>query len=43
MEYLLIYDANYQKYSAKKTIRLVRENDAVKIIGYNIYSEGFLK
>jgi len=42
-EYLLLYEIEYQKYPARETIRLIKEKDSIRIIGYNVNSEGFLK
>ncbi len=42
--YALQYINQYENYQATETIRLTREkDDQIKIIGYNITSDGFLK
>jgi hypothetical protein len=42
--YALQYNNRYKNYSATETIRLTREKDgAIKIISYNINSDGFFK
>lgn len=41
-EYLLIYDVSYKSFKAKETINLLKEGQEIKIIGYNVNSEGFL-
>lgn len=42
-QYLLIYEVEYQHYKAKETIDLIKEGNVIKIRGYNINSNGFLK
>ncbi len=42
-DYLLIYEVTYDKYKAQETIRLIKEGSSIRIIGYNINSDGFLK
>lgn len=41
-EYLLVYDISYKSFKAKETINLLKEGQEIKIIGYNVNSEGFL-
>lgn len=41
-EYLLVYDVSYKSFKAKETIHLLKEGQEIKIIGYNVNSEGFL-
>ncbi|WP_447635421.1 DUF4019 domain-containing protein [Flavobacterium microcysteis] len=41
-EYLLIYEVKYQKFKAKETITLLKEDGIIKIIGYHVNSDGFL-
>lgn len=41
-EYTLVYDVRYDKYKARETINLKREKTGIKIISYNIASEGYL-
>jgi len=43
IDYLLIYNVRYEKYEAMETIRLLNEDNTIKIIAYNVDSEGFLK
>jgi hypothetical protein len=41
--YVFVYKNTYNKFPAKETIRLVREEDGqIRIIAYNINSDGFL-
>ena len=40
-EYLLIYKVRRNKFYSKETIRLEKENDTIKILAYNIQSDGF--
>lgn len=42
-EYVLFYLNKYEKYNAKEKVSLVKENDTIKIIGYDINSDGFIK
>ncbi|TAE62270.1 MAG: hypothetical protein EAY77_07775 [Flavobacteriia bacterium] len=42
-EYLLIYKVKYSKYVSEEKISMIKENNEVKILGYNVSSEGFLK
>ena len=42
-EYLLVYDVSYELFKAKETINLLKEGQEIKIIGYNVNSEGFLR
>lgn len=42
LDCLLIYEVQYEKYLAKETLRLVKEGSGMRIIAYNIHSEGFL-
>jgi hypothetical protein len=43
-EYLLVYKNHYHNYEATETIRLVlEEKEKIRIIAYNINSEGFFK
>jgi len=43
-EYVLYYLNKYQKYTAKETLRLIKnENDKIQIVAFNINSEGFIK
>jgi len=41
-KYELYYLNTYEKYKAKETITLEKENNDIKIIGYNVNSDGFL-
>ena len=40
-EYIFIYDVNYEKFSSQETIRLEKEGDSIKIVTYQIHSDGF--
>ncbi len=42
-EYLLIYDVTYSNAHAEESISLVKENEKVKIFGYNVNSPDLLK
>lgn len=42
-EYILLYKVVYSKYQSEEKISLIKENNEVKILGYNVNSEGFLK
>lgn len=44
-EYVLVYDIKYSKHKAIETISLLKEGDEgdIKILGYNVQSDGFLK
>lgn len=42
-EYILYYLNHYEKFDAKETLRLVKEGDDIKIIAFNINSDGLLK
>ncbi len=42
-EYVLYYLNKYEKHEAKETINLLKENGQIKIVGYNINSDGFLQ
>jgi hypothetical protein len=35
-EYLMVYEVKYTNYNATETISLVKENQEIKIIGYNV-------
>lgn len=41
-EYLLIYKVKYSKFEAIEALSLVKEGEFIKIIGYNINSDGFI-
>jgi len=42
-EYYFVYEVKYQKFKAKETIVMLKEdNDVIKIVSYNVSSEGFL-
>lgn len=41
--YHFVYEVEYENYTAKETIDLVKEEKEVKILAYNINSDGFLK
>jgi len=41
-EYLLVYEVKREKFISKETIRLEKENDTIKILAYNVQSDGFL-
>jgi len=41
--YLLVFESKYKKFNAIETFSLIRENDTVKILGYNVNSDGFFK
>ena len=41
-EYLLVYKVKRTKFDSKEKIRLEKENDTIKILYYNIESEGLL-
>ena len=41
-EYLLIYNVKRTKFNSRETIRLEKEKDEIKILAYNVQSEGFL-
>ena len=42
-DYLLVYKNKYEKFESKETITLTKETDGkIRIIGYNINSDGFL-
>ena len=40
-EYLLVYNVKRSKFDSKETFRLEKENDTIKILGYNVQSDGF--
>ncbi|MEL1245596.1 hypothetical protein AAEO56_15080 [Flavobacterium sp. DGU11] len=44
-EYLFVYEVEYEKYSAKETIRMLKkaDEDDIKILRYDIDSQGFIK
>lgn len=42
-EYQLVYEIIYQKYKAIETIKLQESPSGIKIVTYNINSDGFLK
>lgn len=42
-EYLLTYKVVYSNHKAEEKISMVKENNKVKILGYNVNSEGFMK
>lgn len=42
-EYILIYDVTYSNGQAEESISLVKENEKVKIFGYNVNSPDLLK
>ncbi|WP_286920699.1 hypothetical protein [Flavobacterium sp. UBA4197] len=42
-EYLLTYKVVYSNYTAEEKISMIKENNKVKISGYNVNSEGFIK
>jgi len=43
-EYALQYKNVYEKYTATETFRLMKDNDGkIRIVGYNISSDGFFK
>lgn len=42
-EYILIYKVVYSNHESEEKISMVKENNEVKILGYNVNSEGFLK
>ena len=42
-EYVLYYLNRYEKYDAKETLRLAKEGNEIKIMAFNINSEGLLK
>ena len=42
-EYLLVYDVKRSKFNSKETIRLEKENDTIKILSYNVQSDGFIE
>ncbi|MGN8057339.1 hypothetical protein ACTJKN_13760 [Pedobacter sp. 22163] len=41
--YVLYYIVERTKFQAKETVTLTAENDQIKILGYNVNSEGLLK
>lgn len=41
--YHFVYEVEYQNYKAIETIDLIKEDKKVKILAYNINSDGFLK
>lgn len=41
--YVLYYIVERAKFQAKETVTLTAENDQIKILGYNVNSEGLLK
>ena len=42
-DYAFVYKSTYENFPAKETIRLTREEDGqIRIISYNIISDGFL-
>ncbi|TCD21055.1 hypothetical protein EZ456_19170 [Pedobacter psychrodurus] len=41
--YVLYYIVERAKFQAKETVTLTAENDQIKILGYNVNSEGFYK
>lgn len=42
-EYFLVYKVTREKYDSKESIRLQKENEKIKILAYNVESEGFNK
>ncbi|WP_426327555.1 hypothetical protein [Pedobacter sp. R-06] len=42
-KYVLYYVVERAKFQAKETVTLTAENDQIKILGYNVNSEGLLK
>jgi len=42
-DYLLEYTNHHQKYNAKEEFHLTKEDGKIRILGYNINSEGFFK
>lgn len=42
-EYFLTYDVLYDKFSAKENFRLMKEGDEIKILSYNVNSDGFMQ
>ncbi len=42
-EYLLVYDVKRTKFNSKETIHLEKENGVIKILSYNVQSDGFFE
>ncbi len=42
-EYILFYLNKYEKYTAMESVSMVKEDDLIKIVRYNINSNGFIK
>lgn len=43
-EYFFVYEVKYQKFKAKETIVMMKGNDdVIRIISYNVSSEGFFR
>lgn len=42
-EYVVAYEVEYSNHIAMETISMLKEKDSVKIIGYHVNSNGFLK
>jgi len=40
-DYALQYIVKHEKFEAKETFRLTKENGQIKIVGYNVNSDGF--
>lgn len=40
-EYVLFYDVVYEYFPAQEMIRLEKENDSIKIVAYQVKSDGF--
>ncbi len=41
--YVLYYVVEREKFQAKETVTLTAENDQIKVLGYNVNSEGLFK
>jgi phenylpyruvate tautomerase PptA (4-oxalocrotonate tautomerase family) len=41
--YVLVYEVEYENYKATEKIALTKEKDSIKILGYNVNSDGFFK
>ncbi|OUD35316.1 hypothetical protein [Flavobacterium sp. FPG59] len=42
-EYLLVYKVKRTKFDSKETIHLEKENGTIKILSYNVQSDGFFE
>lgn len=40
-QYLLVYEVKYSKFKATESLSMLKEGEAIKIIGYHVNSDGF--